>query len=139
MFDWHGDQRHPRRLAAADFLIGKIDAAAYEKTNPPSGSFFIDRYGMRGFTDGSKPIDWLARDSSGDLSVDYANGYVSFSFAIPFATRYWEQGDPAYLRKFFRIGGDSSRHCPPKSAKRSRAVGQPGPRMRFRRATASSP
>ena len=106
VFDWHGDQRHPRRLAAADFLIGKIDAAAYEKTNPPSGSFFIDRYGMRGFTDGSKPIDWLARDSSGDLSVDYANGYVSFSFAIPFATRYWEQGDPAYLRKFFRIGGD---------------------------------
>jgi len=101
-FNWHGDQRNGRRLAAADLLIEKIDAAAYEKINSPDNSFFVDRYRMRGPVDGAKPIDWLARDNRGDAPCDYAN----FFFAIPFAVRYWQQGDPVYLRKFFQVAGD---------------------------------
>ena len=101
-FNWHGDQLNGHRLAAADLLIGKIDTAAYEKINPPINSFFIDRYGMRGPVESAKSVDWLARDSSGDAPCDYAN----FFFAIPFAVRYWQQGDPVYLRKFFQIAGD---------------------------------
>lgn len=105
-FGWHGDQQNGRRLAIADLLVGKIDTTAYEKVNPPEKSLFIDRYGMRGPVDGAKPIDWLARTQGEDLSVEYASGYANFFFAIPFAVRYWQQGDPVYLSKFFQIAGD---------------------------------
>lgn len=101
-FNWHGDQRNGRRLAAADLLVGKLDLAAYEQLNPPETSFFIDRYGLRGPVDGAPPIDWLARDGSGSAPCDYAN----FFFAIPLAVRYWQQGSPVYLRKFFQVAGD---------------------------------
>jgi len=105
-FGWHGDQQNGRRLVIADLLVGKIDKPTYEKVNPPENSLFIDRYGMRGPVDGAKPIDWLARSQGEDLSVEYANGYANFSFAIPFAVRYWQQGDPSCLNKFFQIAGD---------------------------------
>jgi hypothetical protein len=95
-FNWHEDQRNGGRLLAGEVLVGKVPA----KPVPYLG--FTDYFGLSGPPDLPIHPDWLAKDASGHFSVDYSH----FFFASPLCVRYWQSGDPIYLRKWFQITAD---------------------------------
>ena len=105
-FGWHGDQLNGRRLSAAEWLTGRITQAEYEKKNPPANSFFRDFFRLAGPPDRPMMADWLAKDETGKYSGEYMN----FFFSIPLAARYWQSGNPVYLKKWFQIAADFARN-----------------------------
>jgi hypothetical protein len=100
-FGWHGDQLNGRRLAVADLLVARISRPEYEKINPP-GDSFTDYFGLAGPVDQPLAGNWLAKDPAGK----YPDIYMNFFFAVSFSGRYWQNGDPAYLKKWFQITAD---------------------------------
>jgi len=104
-FLWHGDQLSVRRLAVAESLTGHAVPQA-PANHPPSTPWFEDRFGLSGPVDRPLQTDWLAKDAAGHYSAEYMN----FFFAIPLAVRYWQSGDPVYLKKWFQIAADFACH-----------------------------
>ena len=100
-FLWHGDQLSVRRLAVAESLTGH-PAPQAPANPPPTTPWFEDRFGLTGPVDRPLHTDWLAKDGAGHYSADYMN----FFFAIPLAVRYWQSGEPGYLKKWFQITAD---------------------------------
>ena len=101
-FNWHGDQVSSHRLLVAELLSGRLSEPEYSKASATNSFAFRDTFGLSGEPGTAIHTDWLAKDAQGHFSPDYMNLF----FAIPLTVRYWQSGDPVYLRKWFQITAD---------------------------------
>jgi len=101
-FNWHGDQLSSHRLQVAELLTGRLSEPEYSKATASDSFAFKDMFGLSGEPGTPIHTDWLAKDAQGRFSPDYMN----FFFAISLTVRYWQSGDPVYLRKWFQITAD---------------------------------
>ena len=101
-FEFHAYQISSRQIRLADFLVGRLSEADYEKQD--HGPDFLDQYGFRTAGNHNATIDWLA--TSPDAFIREKSQYGQFGFAVPLAAAFWQTGDPAYLRKWFAIAAD---------------------------------
>jgi regulation of enolase protein 1 (concanavalin A-like superfamily) len=106
-FSWHGTRTASQMVTWADMLVGKITEAQYRDWLIANNrTYCTDVWGLRGAPGTLTNANWLAVPDK--FNADQLSDFQCF---IPLTSRYWQNQDATYARKWFEISSDFARNC----------------------------